>query len=672
MASRVRNLRRPTISVACPTDHPGAVVAAVLTDLRQVVDEVIVAADARVSDEDLAQYAQVADALLRFEFAGSNRHWPWLAAQARGDWLLIHDGDELLSSALIDALGDLVSDRRIHQYSLPIHWTWPDNAHRLTGEPWDSGHRLRLVRNDGRLAFHAAKHALAVADSPTKYTDELPVYHLDLLLSDRATREAKVARYDGELFGLMTAEGLPVNEAYYVPESGGHQRTTARIPAEDADRINRVLHAQPKTAVVLRPASVAVCDRAQIEWYAPRAELPRTDYRATVELARPLPVFVAEYGDHPVWVRVTNDGNARWPGVAGRQPEVRVGVYWRGLDRSSREEAGRGLLPHSLDPHESTLVPVNASGPSQAGPSDLVIDLVHEGVQWFECGLSLRVDVQPSARERLDALTARYGPLVPVDAVVHERRAVARPNGLLHHTPSVDRIADAELDELTRDLELGIWTIDIETIGRLAELVRERVPGAVVEFGSGTSTIVLAWLLGTVHTDGWPRLVSFEQDLLWLERTKAGLAKQRLAGMAEVIHAPVGSRGNSTPACYLLDDAAEKILSLRSPELIFVDGPSFYSGASRLGTIDLIAPFLRGDAIVLLDDALRDAELCIAQAWQRRPDLTVHGIRATPKGLLEATLSAPEEGHIHRSSSGRSMLKRVRSAFARRDRRATL
>ena len=146
--------------------------------------------------------------------------------------------------ALLDALGDLVSDRRIHQYSLPIHWPWPDSTRRLVGGPLRGlGPPLRLVRNDGRLAFYAAKHAIAVADNPIRHMDELPVYHLDLLFADRTSREAKVARYDAELFGLMTAEGLPVNAAYYVPESAEEPPATIHIPREDSDRIEQAIRA---------------------------------------------------------------------------------------------------------------------------------------------------------------------------------------------------------------------------------------------------------------------------------------------------------------------------------------------------------------------------------------------------------------------------------------------
>jgi len=232
-------LRRPAISVVCPTAHPGPVVAEVLGAVRDAVDEIIVAADSRVGATDLGHYAEIADVLLRYEHCGANRHWPWLAEQAGGDWLLLLDGDELASTALVAALPDLVADRRIRQYSLPIHWVWPDPGSRLAGEPWGTDRRLRLVRNDGRLAFAARKHAMVEPDGPIRMLDELPTYHIDLLLPDRQRREAKVRRYDAELFGLLTPEGAPFNAAFYLPEGGEH--ATHPLPAADADQVRRAL-----------------------------------------------------------------------------------------------------------------------------------------------------------------------------------------------------------------------------------------------------------------------------------------------------------------------------------------------------------------------------------------------------------------------------------------------
>jgi Methyltransferase domain len=649
-------MRRPTISVLCPTAHPGPLVAESLSALREAVDEIVVAADVRVEATDLAYYRDVADVLVRYEHSGANRHWPWLAAQAQGDWIFLLDGDELPSAALLAALPALVADRRVRQYSLPVHWPWPAPNLRLAEEPWISDRRLRLVRNDPELTFAARKHALVDADPPIRFLDELPVYHLDLLLPDLARRKAKVARYDSELFGLLTSEGIPFNQAFYLPEAGGGDRETVHLPAEDAERVARALSASRYTSRQLDPTSFPLHDRETVAWYAPRTALPEEAYRGAIELARPMPRFTAGCPNHFVWVEVTNEGTAHWPGRDGREPQIRLGVCWRPPGGGPHHDAGRALLPHALDPGQSALLPLTVGGPPEAGPTELVLDLVHENVRWFGSPFAAQVEVGPSVDERLAALTERHGPLIPLEAAMDERRAVGARDGLLRQALPDAAATDPEMAKLTASLPIGAWAIDAEAIDRLVELVRAERPGSIVEFGSGTSTVVLASLLAELHKNG-PRLVSFEQDPAWAEHSRAALAERGLDQMATVIQLPLGESTNGPPG-YVLTEAATKLLRRFAPRLILVDGPTLDSGASRLGTLDLVAPYLREDATVLLDDALRDAELCIAAAWERRDDVTLHGIRATPKGLLEATLRAPKR-HRQRIAAGRGGVRRA-------------
>jgi hypothetical protein len=615
-------------------------VAESLGILRGAVDEIIVAADVRTPATDLAYYADVADVLVRYEHAGPNRHWPWLTAQARGDWLLLIDGDELPGAALVAALPELVADRRVRQYSLPIHWSWPTPNLRLAEEPWLSDRRLRLVRNDPGLAFGARQHALAEADPPIRFLDDLPVYHLDLLLPDRARREAKAAGYDNDRFGLLTPEGLPFNQAFYLPETEGSSRETLPLPADDADMVARALDASRDPSRNLDPESLPLHDRNAVAWYAPRTALPKEAYQARIELARPLPRFTAGCPNHLVWVDVTNDGTAHWPGGDAREPLIRLGIAWQPVSGGPRHDAGRALLPHALNPGQSTLLPVTVGGPPAAGQAELVFDLVHENVRWFDSSFAARVEVEPSVDHRLSALADRYGPLIPLEMVMSERRAVGATDGLLRQATPDAVPADPEIAKLTASLPIGTWAVDAETIDRLVELVRARQPASIVEFGSGTSTVVLASLLAEFHRNG-PRLVSFEEDPAWAERSRAALAERGLDRIATVIQLQLAEREDGSSDYVLADDATQMLRRL-APQLILVDGPTLDSGASRLGTIDLVAPHLREDAMVLLDDALRDAELCIAAAWERRDDVALHGIRATPKGLLEATLRAPK------------------------------
>jgi predicted O-methyltransferase YrrM len=626
----------PTVTVLCPTGHRGPLIAESLGALREVVDEVVIAADARVEEVDLAYYADVADTLLRYEHAGPNRHWPWLAEQANGDWILILDGDELVGDALIEALPELVADRRARQYSLPIHWPWPDAGRRLADEPWEAGWRLRLLRNEAGLKFPGRKHMLAAPNPPFRRLDGLPVYHLDLLLPDRARREAKVEHYDNQRFGMLTRQGEPFNQACYLPELREPPAKEAAIPAGDAARIARALEAPRDESRSFDVDSVPLTGREEVAWYAPRAELPDDAYRGSIRLAHPLPYITAGRADHTIWVEVANEGSARWPGGEAWDPEIRLGLSWRPVGGGPAEDVGRALLPHRVDPGERALFTALLPGPSAAGSWELVLDLLHENVRWFESPFEATVEVGPTVDERLAGLAERHGPLVPVEALMADRREVEAVDGLLRPgnetTPS-----DPEVAALVESLPVGAWAVDAPAIDRLVELVRAEEPPTIVEFGSGTSTVILATLLRQIHGEG-RRLVSFEQDKVWADHTVAALAERGLDDTARVVHLPVGEWEHGPPS-YLLTDEARELLAELSPRLVFVDGPTLVSGASRLGAAEIVAPYLREDATLLLDDALRDAELSIAEAWSRRPDVTVHGIRPTPKGLLEATLS---------------------------------
>jgi predicted O-methyltransferase YrrM len=615
-------------------------VAKSLSVLREAVDEIIVAADIRAEATDLAYYADVADALVRYEHVGPNRHWPWLAAQAQGDWLLLLDGDEIPSAALVAALPELVADRRVRQYSLPIHWPWPAPDRRLAEAPWTSDQRLRLVRNDPGLTFGARQHALADPDPPIRFLDELPVYHLDLLLPDRARREAKVALYDTQLFGLLTPEGLPFNRAFYLPEAEDGSRETLALPADDAELVARALDAPRDTSRHLDPASLPLHDREAVAWYAPRTTLPEEAYRATIELVQPLPRFIAGCPDHLVWAEVTNDGTAHWPGCDGREPRIRLGIAWQPVGGGPRRDAGRALLPHALGPGQSTLMPITVAGPPETGRAELVLDLVHEDVRWFGSPFAARIEVEPSVDQRLTALTDRHGPLIPLEAVMKERRAVGARDGLLRQALPDAAPSDPEIARSTASLANGAGAIDAETVDRLVELVRAKRLASIVEFGSGTSTVVLASLLAELHQNG-PRLVTFEQDPVWAERSRAALAERGLDRMATVVQLQLSESADCLPGYALTEDAAE-LLHRLAPQLVLVDGPTLDSGAPRLGALDLVAPHLREDAMVLLDDALSDVGLSIAAAWERRDDVALLGIRPTSKGLLEATWRAPD------------------------------
>jgi hypothetical protein len=232
------------LSVCCLAGAPGPRVKALVEPLRDVADEIVIAADMRVDAGTLAEYASVADRLFRTEFVYLERHLSWLHDQCSGDWVLRIDADEIASPALIQALPTLIEDVRFRQYLLPRRWLYSDPACWLDQPPWWPDYQLRLYRKDCFLRFSGLIHTSAVSQPPSGYV-EFPLYHLDLIVNSLEQREQKVAFYDGLRPEMEAPGGGAMNERYYLPERTKSLELAA-VPAEDRPAIARVLGATAK------------------------------------------------------------------------------------------------------------------------------------------------------------------------------------------------------------------------------------------------------------------------------------------------------------------------------------------------------------------------------------------------------------------------------------------
>ena len=233
---------------------------------------------------------------------------------------------------------------------------------------------------------------------------------------------------------------------------------------------------------------------------------------------------------------------------------------------------------------------------------------------------------------------------VPIVVVNGIRRIGVGANPLLPASRRTDAssVRTAPLRRLLDGAELGYWALGPQSIDELARTVAEVRPGAVIEYGSGSSTLVLAWALRRLWgTGAGPRVVSIEQDAAHAGRTRELLERAGLAGEVAVVVAPLAEvevDGSRVP-CYALPDRLMDPIGGRSADLVIIDGPAGPPGA-RFGTLPLALPYLADGARFLLDDALRDSELGIANRWSALPNVHVDGIRLIEKGLLVGTVRA--------------------------------
>ena len=391
----VTNQGGPTLSVCCLTRGPTARVAAQLALLRDVADEIVVGLDTSVPAELAHPLEEVADAVVHYPYADPvDRPVGWVHSLCTQEWILWVDDDEIPSAALVSTVRATIADPAVTHCFVPRRTLWRDSASALVGPPWVPDFQLRLVQNDRRVVwFPGITHWPIQAVGPHRYL-ETPLYHTDLLLNPVERRRAKVRFYEAAIPGRRVA-GLPMNDAYFLPEDRDDVRVAPIDPA-DRETVERVLALEPSPEP--RPPSrpIRVAPRAEVDanWHG----APATDdmYRGAVlpvdELA---PFALGE--ERGVVVRIANAGTHAWPPGGVGWPAIRVTYRW--LDQDGAVVVPDGLrtpLPALLSPGDSLIVPADVLAPPAPGAHTLALDLLHEHVRWFGCVTPVSVEVRPA------------------------------------------------------------------------------------------------------------------------------------------------------------------------------------------------------------------------------------------------------------------------------------
>lgn len=194
----------------------------------------------------------------------------------------------------------------------------------------------------------------------------------------------------------------------------------------------------------------------------------------------------------------------------------------------------------------------------------------------------------------------------------------------------------------------------------LIERIRERRYDIAIEFGSGTSTALLAKAMQMTKRDGassvysvtdeehsW-LVCSFEHNLDYLHKTQGLLESQKLSDLVGLNHTPLIDWQDKTGR-YLYYDCDEKLIAVAKqlscgPKrlLVLIDGPP---GAtcinSRYPAVPSVFKHLFQHKIdVVLDDANRSEELAVINLWREfwKENLidVVEGTAVSEKGLYWA------------------------------------
>jgi len=207
-------------------------------------------------------------------------------------------------------------------------------------------------------------------------------------------------------------------------------------------------------------------------------------------------------------------------------------------------------------------------------------------------------------RKRTDESAARVKSLVLRDARITARKEYQLSEAYLS---LVSAIQPREPLPATRG-----WAASPDLLKYLYTSVRRRKPAKIVELGGGVSTLVIAYALAK---NGMGKLISVDHSPDYSAKTKEQLELHQLSSWVEHVVAPIGPLPDHDSTQWY---DCESLVSLGGIDMLLVDGPPADTGPrARYPAVPVFKESLTREALVLLDDGIRDDERDIAEQWGR-------------------------------------------------------
>lgn len=221
----------------------------------------------------------------------------------------------------------------------------------------------------------------------------------------------------------------------------------------------------------------------------------------------------------------------------------------------------------------------------------------------------------------------------------HAEKRLGNPSAMTHSWRSprggILFNQDADLSRMLQSVPLDGFSLHFEALEWLAKFLEAARPRVVLEFGSGYSTLLQCAVLERIHGPVGFRLLSFEQDVRFLEKT-AELMKARPGRTScRLAHAPLvpgAVAGRATSFYNLAGEAQEHLRWLGKAEFVFIDGP-FAKGPCRYATLPAVRGFLAPGASFAMDDGLRGKELLVGSLWEEE-GVQVEGVLTMGRGIV--------------------------------------
>ena len=231
-------------------------------------------------------------------------------------------------------------------------------------------------------------------------------------------------------------------------------------------------------------------------------------------------------------------------------------------------------------------------------------------------------------------ILASRGQTVSLEDALRQTHSLAVPAGRTISTGS--RLHNSYLAQALAHEELGTWALDFQAVDFLEREIRSCRPKAILEFGTGISTICFARFMSETADAPQPCVFSIEQNIWQVEKSREQLIALGLDPYVRILHAPLKAQmieGLETECYDLPEDRLQEFLAGARPDFIIVDGPCG-NGTVRFGTLPLIQNHAAPGAKFYLDDAFRPEELDVAMRWSTLPTLSLSGLRKIGKGIL--------------------------------------
>jgi hypothetical protein len=336
---------------AVATRTGGKRLGPLLQQLRELCDEVVVVVDSLSVDDSEAVAREYTDRVFRFEhddaFINMKRAY---IEHARGEWLLRIDDDETLSPQWTRPLVDeVMATRRATHVLTPIRWIVPPGDRAIITGRWYPNMVPRMGRNIRSLAVHGrSAHEPVWMAGESLHVADHHVYHWNLAINSRATRERKASMYERE----NPADSL--GEVYLFEDE---EFETARFDDRPVDRIASPLEGAPST-------SRFAVDCRILE--APPRMRSGHRYAVLVEVAnrstRPLLASSRFLSESPFWLAL------RWS--RREQPD-------------GGHVASQTPMPATLEPMTSRRYLLTVDAPAEFGTYVLAADVLEQNVAWY-------------------------------------------------------------------------------------------------------------------------------------------------------------------------------------------------------------------------------------------------------------------------------------------------